>query len=335
MKEINKCKYCNRGYASGMLKKHELPCGIVFNNKDYIFKTYGNEINNLDILAKKIGVGRAILRHWIDVWDIKVNSINGKFGRVFSLNDDFFDDMKEEQYWLLGMMASDGSVRDSKYITISQSGVEGLQMIEYIKNILEFNGNININKTNRKDSYRLLFTSEKIASKLNEWNISPGKSYNYKIPEDKIIDSRYLKSFIRGYVDGDGSIGFYKNNVGYEFLILSFVGTFEFMNQMKNIMPVEPKFNKLTDNTFELRWNGRNAVEMCQWLYEDNYLFKSKKYILFSDYMESYNPKYVKYNKIKEDVRNMLLEGIRVQLISEKCGVRFQTIYKWKKEWEL
>lgn len=63
---------------------------------------------------------------------------NGKgFKRQYNINDYFLKNESKEKYYFLGLMASDGCINSSKTTAIiSQSGDNGLELIKYIKRIL-------------------------------------------------------------------------------------------------------------------------------------------------------------------------------------------------------
>lgn len=66
----------------------------------------------------------------------------------------------------------------------------------------------------------------------------PKKSLILKFPDKSIFKSKDLiKHFIRGYVDGDGSISYRnKNHSDINFNVL---GTFEFLSEMQNHLPIK------------------------------------------------------------------------------------------------
>ena len=64
---------------------------------------------------------------------------NGKY-QAYDVNHNYFDHLTAEKCWLLGLFASDGCVSKNNVISIQQTEQEDL--IQYIKNILLFNGNV-------------------------------------------------------------------------------------------------------------------------------------------------------------------------------------------------
>lgn len=206
--------------------------------------------------------------------------------RKYSVNDNYFDEMSDEKYWLLGLLASDGCVDKLGHISISQSGKDGLELIEYIKSILEFNGNIYV----YKNAYSIQFSSLKIKSILEQYNIVNKKTLRYKFPENV-----ELKSFVRGYFDGDGCIGIYNQGNSKNYLSAIIVGTKDFiceLNDKLNEFNGKLRQIKRAKNLYEIRWYGKKGIKFLTWLYDNKNLYNSYKQIIFKNYMKNYNPKY-------------------------------------------
>ena len=104
-------------------------------------------------------------------------------------------------------MASDGNVsRDRPMMRITLNDKDEKILID-IKNVLKYSGNIT--NSIKSNSSTLAFTSKSIYEKLNKIGITPRKTYCLDI--EKIISNipkEFFGDFIRGYFDGDGSIGY-------------------------------------------------------------------------------------------------------------------------------
>jgi hypothetical protein len=278
-------------------------------------------------LANKFNLDRRTIKKIVTKKGCKRRGILNR--SVYTVNDVYFNKCDNKSMWLVGLLAADGWVKKNG-IGIAQSGDNGLKMIEYIKNELNYSGPIYSSTTTNEISYSIYVTNHKIVTSLSKYNIIPKKSLVYKLPK---IDSLLFKSFIRGYIDGDGSIGVYDNGAGYHSLVISFVGTKEFVDEVSELIPIpySNKLNKHTINCWELRWYGKKAYDLGLWLYSEKNLFKSKKYDIFADY----NPKIYKasiYEEKKLLVKKLLDENNKVSEISKITKVPFQTIYEWKKK---
>lgn len=287
----------------------------------YNYKEIGLEVNKDPRTVKKI-----ILKNGVTQ---KVKLRRSKY----HLNETYFDVINQKQLWLIGLLAADGWIKDGRYIGISQSGDDGNKIIEYIKNQLQYNAPTYHEETGYEIAYSINITSHKLCRILSEYNIVENKSLIYTLP--KFRSERQFKSFLRGYIEGDGSVGVYDNGNGSKYVVISFVGTKEFVEGCEEWLPIKysgKRHIKHANNLYELRWYGKKAIEFGDWIFSDKNLFISEKIRIFVKFKETNSAKYVFYDEKKLEVKNLLTEGRKVSEITKLTGLPFQTIYKWKKE---
>lgn len=260
---------------------------------------------------------------------------NRQFKRLYNLNDNFLDELNPIQCWFLGLMASDGYVNSiNNTIGIAQSGEEGLKLISYLKNMLNFNGKIYSSKTKSKNSYKIQFTSEKLLKKMEEYNIVPNKTKTYTIPEEILNDLNKLKYFLRGYIDGDGSVGIYKN-----MLTINFVCNHNMFNQLKDLNIFKNAFLSKRDNVCEFRFNGINAVKFGDIVYDENIdIYKHYKIEKFLDYkknMFDISPK-MKYNFLREKIFSELDMNPNMKCMdyAKENNLNFKYVYSVRSQWQ-
>jgi hypothetical protein len=262
--------------------------------------------------------------------------VSNSNNRINYVNDDYFDVLKGEQYWLLGLFASDGYITKKKYVGLSQSGNNGFELIKYINKILENENKVRVQKTICQPSYKLYFSSKKIGEVFEKFNIVEAKTDIYKLPE---IKEKYFNDFIRGYFEGDGSVGIYNNGKGVKYLCASFVGTKEFIKSCNNRIPIKGILRKVNEKTFELRYNGCKAVDFCEWMYSNKDLYKTYKFYIYEKYINEFYSKKIIVKKEKARIKNIIKKQYmkspthkKIMELSKKYNIAFQTIYKWKKE---
>lgn len=327
-----KCELCCKEISACNYKKHLSGCEYIYSHQDILIKDY-LDLGNIEKVSKKHRIKYENLSYAYKKWDVPIKSFNNQYCRQNNVNDNFFDIMNEIQYWLLGLMASDGSIINNKYITLSQSGKEGYKLILYINKLLANENEIRVAKTNNENSYSLYFSSPKILEVMKQYNIVSNKTLIYSMP---YIPEKFLKDFIRGYIDGDGSIGIYDNGKGSIYLCVSFVGTKEFIEECQRLIPIKTNVRKHSlSSVYEIRWYGQNAIDFCNWCFEFENLYKSYKYYIFKKFVENFNDKNTKYKDIKEKIKEDLIidENISIIQISDKYDIPFQTIYEWIKQW--
>lgn len=257
-----------------------------------------------------------------------------------SLNHDYFNVLDNEKYWLLGLFASDGSVhKDSGVIQISQSGDDGLNLITYVHKLLECKNPIGTSKTSRKDAHSIHLSSSKLLKVFLDFGIVPSKSkVGYKMP--KIENIEYFRDFIRGYVEGDGSITVQDNGKGIMYLSFQLIADTDFANDLILRLP-QFSFNVRlykNKNYVTISLNGEKAILFCDWLFQNDSLYKTYKYqnYLKAKDLFTKTDKY-KYRKIRENAlseyyNNPSAGSKFVESLGLKYGVSWKTIYEWIKD---
>jgi len=153
--------------------------------------------------------------------------------KKFYQNDNFFSVDNEKSWYWAGFIAADGNIeKGSNRIKIELS-TKDKRHLEKFRDDIESNYEIrdkvkiNIPKLKKeKYSYsRIRFNSDKMVKGLKRFGICPAKSLIYKIPEN-IINHNLFPHFLRGLIDGDGSV-----DTG-----IMLCGSHESMNQIYNFL---------------------------------------------------------------------------------------------------
>lgn len=219
------------------------------------------------------------------------------------LNNEFFNgDFKSD--WLAGLLAADGYVsNDGRYWNLSQSADKGRELVEVVKNMIDSTAEIRSRKTKLgSDAHSLHTTSKKMCDDLERlYGVVTRKTYTYSGPSDE----RFTKEFIRGYIDGDGCIGRYRTGACDDYLVITMVGTPEFIARLNKTIPVKGSEYRVKNskNLTELRWNGSRAFDFGNWLYSGHTLPHTSKYKIFTGYVDEVysNPPSWLSNRAKND----------------------------------
>ena len=182
------------------------------------------------------------------------------------MNYNYFDsiDTEEKAYWL-GFIFADGNISKSERIykgkikkgnyrfEVSLKDTDREHLEKFAKEI-SFEKEIKISQTNSKAKRcRLYFNNKHFWNTLNNYGCTPNKSLTLKFPNISIFkDTSLIKHFIRGYVDGDGSIA-YKNAKHTDFQ-LRILGTEHFLSNLQKNLPLEKLF-KTSDITYDVHFN--------------------------------------------------------------------------------
>lgn len=173
---------------------------------DYTINKYG-----LIKTGKNNGVGERVVRKVLLENKIHIRSrseaaiISNIQRRRFNIDDYYFSKENHNMAYLLGFLASDGTVdKKNNRIKIGLSSVDKPFLIE-IKKELSYEGDIlDYETSNGYKVSELSFTSKQIKEDLARYNIVPNKTFSFKFPKN--LNKKYWIDFIRGYFDGDGSV---------------------------------------------------------------------------------------------------------------------------------
>lgn len=196
-----------------MKEKRYSYCKFTIQEEKKIIRQYQEEKLSMAKLGKIWGCDPSTIKNILNAY--------GKTGRSLSearrnflnytINENIFEtiDNPDKAYWL-GVMYSDGYISKKEYtnsfgIAVAEKDIEWL---EKFKDFLGYNGNINHYFTS-KGSYvenlpyvRLVIGNNKIVSDLEKLGVVEHKT---KIIS-KLPNIPYKDDFIRGYIDGDGSL---------------------------------------------------------------------------------------------------------------------------------
>lgn len=209
---------------------------------------------------------------------------------------DYFEvvDTEDKAYWL-GFIYADGYVAFPKVgsnklgISISVKDEHHLakfkKSIQATHKIRRYKANTCYNS---QDYVRIELCGNKIVEDIGRLGVVKSKTTLLNFPTEQQVPISLLRHFIRGYLDGDGSVMI--NKKGY--LVVSFVGTREFLEGLAEIFQVQhlklSQRHKDRDvNNYELRITGRKAISICEWMYKDSTVFLERKFNKYEELINS------------------------------------------------
>lgn len=244
---------------------------------DYILSNY--DTYSARVLGEKFGVSSSyISKIWRD------NGLKGKSNRVYTLfNEDVFSNLSKSSAYMLGFICSDGCLYHPKDSREDIIRICIQKCDEHILN--EFKTILGTNKplhytTNRGRCYaNLEISSNKLVEGIYDLGISNRKTWGNTIPN---ISNEFMPAFIRGYVDGDGSIpNKLCNNLtiyGYKKNMCKLLNYLESINILgnftedKRVYGGEDTFGSLSIT------NSLQVYCMCKMLYDNNEIHLNRKY---------------------------------------------------------
>lgn len=209
----------------------------------------------------------------------------------FTCNENYFEviDTPEKAYWL-GFLYADGFIQSprkhSNYkVGITLTGADKGHL-EKFKKAIEFTGEIKTYNRSAtcymgtKPYSRILVSSNKMAMDLIKLGCKEHKTEVLEYPNKSIIPSEFEKDFVRGCIDGDGSIILYSNGE----YGLKFTGT---KSMCKGILKFLEKENlKLSQrhperpvDNYNFSIGGRVQVKrIATLLYQNTIVYLDRKY---------------------------------------------------------
>lgn len=220
----------------------------------------------------------------------------------YTLNEHVFDkiDTEEKAYWL-GFLYADGWISSKTNIVGLNLSIKDISHLLKFKDFLNWTGEIKIYDTHQfgtKDVHNkagdiLQICEINIGSKilhdaLKNAGCAPNKSLILEFPNKTIIPENLLKHFIRGYFDGDGTLGLYKHSIKNSSLeeSLMFVGTKPFLEGVqyvlgKGFLMQKKNCNKLI---YRLSYSTKKANIAAEIMYKDSNVHLDRKYNIYKQF---------------------------------------------------
>lgn len=227
----------------------------------------------------------------------------------------------EIEAYLLGLLYADGCIEGKRYekyytlgITLSEKDKIFLQKILNIFNT-ELNKNYDLKYSANTKSYKITICNVQLINNLINLGIIPQKTYSNNDFVFTNVPDNLKRHFIRGYFDGDGTIGIYKNKAQIGFVSLNQ----KLLNSILNYIhsQIINKGTIRTDTKYYRLYISGNPSCKCflNYLYNESTIYLERKYLI---YKEIKLQPYRKYQNIYLQKENMYVVRIR----NEYIGVR-------------
>lgn len=266
------------------------PKGYTFEQAKNMYEIY-KQTKSANEVAKIYNTDGNTIRNVLKKYGFKIDRIK------YHCDDYYFDTIDTpDKAYIIGLLWSDGC---NNY----QKGVIQLQLQERDKHILESINELTKNERrlvfsrlndinpNWQNTYSLVLHSQHMSRILNDYGMVPRKSLVLEFPD--WLDEKLYSDFLRGFVDGDGSIYFNSNKNQYR---VSLIGTKMFLDKVYEIccgLNVKTSFYHRdihNEVTYVLNTtNNPDTITLLQWLYKDSNLKLERKYNKYQQILEHYN----------------------------------------------
>lgn len=187
-------------------------------------------------------------------------------------------DSEEKAYWL-GFLYADGCIHQGRYDYRIELGLaeKDYSHLEKFKNFIGKDNKIAYREKTK--SYRYSFRDKKVHSDLIALGCIPNKSLRLLFPSKDIIEDKYLKDFLRGYFDGDGSLWKLNHSIG-----VSILSSYDFLLGLKDrislfsnckIMPIH---KESPNGGQRITTSGKKAISFLDWIYSNPSIYLYRKY---------------------------------------------------------
>jgi len=185
-----------------------------------------------------------------------------------------------EKAYFLGLMYADGSVfKNGFYLKLKDEDV-----LLKMKNQMKAEQPVRKYYHGKYYGYIFLVYSQKLSEDLVKQGCFINKTYTLLFPN---LDKSLQSHFIRGYFDGDGSLGidtrFTRSRINFT------SASPKFLEQLRAILSLlcgtkGSLLKESKSNAWHLRYGGKHAAIILNWLYKDATIFMKRKHDKFLIY---------------------------------------------------
>ena len=256
---------------------------LLEDRKEEVKELYLNSSLSLTKIGEYLGVSRQTVTNFVKKEGWYIEGLKSKAIRKYALNEFFFSKIESEKqaYWL-GFIAADGNIRqDGLCLTIELARRNREHLAKFLLDIGS-EGHIFDCKHPNSLSSMVKINSQKVCNDLQSYGIIPHKTGNLHFTFER-IPAVYMKDFIRGYFDGNGSI-YYTKSWG-----INCSGYLPFLLKMASYLPAS--FSQQDFITYGTITTMRKSsvIEVLSYLYEDSTIYLERKYQKYQECLLALN----------------------------------------------
>ena len=264
----------------------------------------GNE--SISFISNKYGINRKSIER-----RLKEMGIPAK--KIINCNETIFDiiDTEEKAYWL-GFIFADGYVCTNTYSVGFSLNLNDKETVMAFTDFMGFKGGCNITESHKfRSKEKCGYMCSTVIANKHLWEslvnkgVVPHKSLILEFPKEDLFTDRHLiYHFLRGYCDGDGTLGVYrhsKTNPSMEESLM-FVGTKPFLEGVqkylgRGYLMQKPNCN---EKTYRLSYSTQKANNAAKLMYENATVYLPRK-------KKIYDEQFVPRNREKTVKAEMLI----------------------------
>lgn len=214
----------------------------------------------------------------------------------YAINANFFSKVDtQDTAYFLGLLYADGTIYASKSNYKVSLRLKDPEPLHLFVKVLESESPV---KPYGKNMYEAVVCNKQLVSNLIELGCVPRKSKVIRFPS---LDDNLIQHFVRGYFDGDGSVGF--NKSGNPFV--SIAGNQEFLiglgEELKEFVGIDSYLypNKKTCQLQVRAWD--DVALVLDWMYSEASFYIVRKAKIYLEFIK----RYANYKQYREDARGI------------------------------
>lgn len=229
---------------------------------------------SLGEIGKIYGVHAQTVHNYLSV-EIDMRTYS-EASRKYAIDESAFDeiDTKEKAYWL-GLIFSTGSLLkspDTKGFNLYLRECHKDMLLKFRDTVLKSDKPLDFNSDDR--IYYLRIGNEHLFNTLYEYGLRMKKTKFSEFPRH--LETKYLKSFILGYMDGKGAISYRSESGKTERYIVHVYGPNGFLKEMKSFLEAAVGVQNIKQNeehSYLALYSQTEITNFVQWLYEEEGTF--------------------------------------------------------------
>ncbi len=257
-------------------------------------------------ISAKYGINRKTLVKYLKERGVTIE----RNGSTSNFNYDFFHSINTEEkaYWL-GFLYADGYVSAKTNAVGLNISLKDIEHLKKYNKALNFSKGLTITETHQfgskdvhtdKNGEIMYMVSTVISNKdlkndLINCGCVPNKSLILRFPDESIFiasenitKTQLILHFIRGYFDGDGTLGLYqhsKTNLNKEESLM-FVGTKDFLEKVQEYLGQGFLMQKRNCNekTYRLSYSTKKAYNAAKLMYDNSTIYLERKYNIYLNF---------------------------------------------------
>ncbi len=246
----------------------------LINHEEYIIGMYLSGLSTVKIGKHFNASPVSILRI------LKKHNIDSRPKSIYSVDESYFEKIDNEaKAYILGWIYSDGNVVSDKWRIQIQE--EDAYMLEWIAKQVQYNGPLYvvpppIKFPHRKWQRCLSVARNKMVGDLAKLGVIPKKSLILGFPTIDQVPIELMNHFLRGVMDGDGSIKREKNYINCSFVCSSAFSQ-GFINFLKLDSSVYNIYDKKKSKQIMFT-QTEYAIKFLDYIYKDSTINLTRKY---------------------------------------------------------